>query len=194
MLKRLIRKYRWLIGAFAAPVILLLAGTALIVVDGLVDDLGTADVAVVLGSKVERDGKPSARLRARLDRTLEIYRQNLCPWIITSGGVGKEGFDEAAVMRDYLAANGVPRDRILVDSLGINTQATAANAARLAREHGFRTVIVVSQYFHVPRSELALRRNGFSTVHTAHARWFEWRDVYSSVREAVGYVVYWYRG
>lgn len=183
MLKRLIRKYRWLIGAFAVPVILLLAGTALIVVD----DLGTADVAVVLGSKVELDGKPSARLRARLDRTLEIYRQNLCPWIITSGGVGKEGFDEAAVMRDYLAANGVPRDRILVDSLGINT-------ARLAREHGFRAVIVVSQYFHLPRSELALRRNGFSTVHTAHARWFEWRDVYSSVREAVGYVVYWYRG
>ena len=194
MLKRLIRKYRWLIGAFAVPVILLLAGTALIVVDGLVDDLGTAYVAMVLGSKVELDGKPSARLRARLDRTLEIYRQNLCAWIITSGGVGKEGFDEAAVMRDYLAANGVPPDRILVDSLGINTQATAVNTARLAREHGFRTVIVVSQYFHVPRSELALRRNGFSTVHTAHARWFEWRDIYSSVREAVGYVVYWFRG
>lgn len=173
--------------------LLLLAATVVLVIDGLCDEPGAADVAIVLGNKVELDGKPSARLRARLDRTVELYREQKCPWIITSGGVGKEGFDEAVVMRDYLVAAGVPRDRILVDSLGLTTGATAANAAMLAKTHGFHSALVVSQYFHMPRCRLALQRAGFAPVYTAHARYFEWRDVYSSLREAVGYGVYWWR-
>ena len=51
-----------------------LLGTGLLVLDGLCDHLGHADVALVLGSRVELDGSPSLRLRARLDRTLELYR------------------------------------------------------------------------------------------------------------------------
>ena len=76
--------------------------TGILVTAGLRDQLGKADIALVLGSKVELDGKPSTRLRARLDRTLELYRAGYFPAIIASGGLGKERFDEAVVMRDYL--------------------------------------------------------------------------------------------
>ena len=104
---------------------LILAGTAILVVAGLRDDIGKADAALVLGCKVELDGTPSTRLRARLDRTLELYQAGHFPKIITSGGVGKEGFDEAAVMRDYLVARGVPTEHIIVDSDGTTTFASA---------------------------------------------------------------------
>jgi len=52
---------------------------------------------------------------------------------------------------------------------------------------------VVSQYFHLPRARLALRRFGIETVYSAHAFFFEARDVYSSVREVFGYGEYLWR-
>lgn len=184
---------RRIIIAFIVALGLTLLGTAILVIDGLRDELGKADVALVLGSKVELDGTPSARLQARLDRTLEMYRAGYFSKVITSGGVGIEGFDEAVVMKDYLAARGIPKEHILVDSTGINTFASAKRTAEMARENGFKSVFVVSQYFHIPRSRLALHRFGISTVYSAHAHIFEGRDIYSSVREFLGYLSYWFR-
>lgn len=168
-------------------------GTTVLVVIGLQDDIGHADAALVLGSKVELDGTPSARLRARLDRTLELYQAGHFPKIITSGGVGIEGFDEAVVMRDYLAARGVPGENIIVDSAGLTTFASAQNTLQIARRQGFKSILVVSQYFHLPRSRMALRRFGITTVYSAHARIFELRDIYSSFREFFGCLSYLFR-
>src|SRR5262245_47660290 len=91
-MKKLTR-IRRLLTALGTAVGLSLLGTATLVLVGLHEEIGKADVALVLGSKVELDGTPSARLRARLDRTLELYRAGNFPKIITSGGLGKEGFD-----------------------------------------------------------------------------------------------------
>ena len=162
----------------------------LIVADGLTDDIRAADVAIVPGNTVEKDGRPSARLGARLDRTVALYRQGLFPDVIVSGGVGVEGFDEAEVMKRYLVENGVPEGRIHVDGGGATTHLTARNASRMMRENGWRSAMVVSQYFHVPRMRLALERSGVAPVFSAHAPYFERRDVYSIAREVVGYGAY----
>jgi uncharacterized SAM-binding protein YcdF (DUF218 family) len=143
---------------------------------------------------VQPDGRPSPRLRARLDRALELYRENMFEKIIVSGGIGKEGFDEAAAMGDYLASHGVPRERIIQDNEGVTTYASAANALRILREQKLTGVLVVSQYFHVPRTKLALRKFGIAPVYSAHARYFEARDVYSIARELVAYIQYSCRG
>jgi vancomycin permeability regulator SanA len=176
--------------ACAIALLACLVATAVLVFDGLHDRLGRADVGLVLGSKVEPDGAPSTRLRARLDRTVELYKDAFFPVVIASGGLGKEGFDEAAVMRDYLVAHGVPQDRIIVDSAGADTFLSAHNARDIARTRGFRSVLVVSQYFHLPRARLAVARFGFFPVYSAHARYFELRDLYSTPRELAGYVKY----
>lgn len=162
----------------------------LIVVDGLRDDIHAADVAIVPGNTVEKDGRPSARLSARLDQTVALYRQGLFPDVIVSGGVGSEGFDEAEVMKRYLVENGVPEGSIHVDSGGATTHLTARNASRMMRENGWQSALVVSQYFHVPRMRLALKRSGVTPVFSAHAQYFERRDVYSIAREVVGYGAY----
>jgi vancomycin permeability regulator SanA len=171
----------------------LVIGTLVLAVAGLCDDTGKADVSLVLGSKVESDGTPSIRLRARLDRTLELYRAGYFPTIITSGGIGKEGYDEAVVMRDYLVAHGVPQEHVIVDNGGVTTYASARNTLRICRDRQFQSVLVVSQYFHVPRSRLALQRFGIARVYSAHAYLFELRDLYSAPRELVGYLSYLFR-
>jgi vancomycin permeability regulator SanA len=169
---------------------ILFFGTAILVIAGLNDDLGHADVALVLGSKVETDGTPSARLRARLDQTLACYRAGYFPEVIVSGGIGKEGHDEAAVMRDYLVGHGIPAEHILMDNNGITTFASARNTRDIAQQVNFHTVFVISQYFHIPRARLALHRFGFATVYSVHAPYFEERDVYSAPREFLGYLSY----
>jgi vancomycin permeability regulator SanA len=165
-------------------------GITVLVWDGLHDDVHPADLGVVLGNTVFPDGTPSPRLAARLDRTLELHREGMFHWVLVSGATGKEGRDEALAMRDYLLRNGVPAAQVLVDSDGHTTFATAANASALMKQHGLRSALVISQYFHVPRVRLALQRFGVAKVYSAHARYFELRDIYSVPRELIGFVRY----
>ncbi len=164
-----------------------------IIVSGLRDDIAHADVGLVLGNKVELDGTPSPRLRARLDRTLDLFHGGYFPSVIVSGGFGKEGYDEAAVMADYLVSHGVPAAQVILDSHGDTTFASAVNTARISKERGFKSVFVVSQYFHIPRARLALTRCHITEIHSAHAHFFEWRDMFSVPRDTAGYASYYFR-
>ncbi|MBI1320563.1 MAG: YdcF family protein [Candidatus Hydrogenedens sp.] len=179
--------------AIAIPILVYALAMLAIVVAGMRDDTAKADAAVVLGNRIEADGQPSDRLRARLDRALELYESGMVPLVIVSGGIGLEGFDEATVMRAYLMDHGIPADRVIADSEGVNTWSTARNAARILRERDLHSAYAVSQYFHVPRTRLAFRRFGIETVYGAHPRYFEWRDVYSTFREVAAYAVYSFR-
>ncbi len=161
-----------------------------IAITGLRDEIKPADVAVVLGNTVDPDGQPSARLQARLDKTVQLYHQKVFPQAIVSGGVGAEGFDEAVVMKQYLVARGVPAARIYVDSSGANTYLTAQRTAELMTKHRWQSAIAISQYFHLPRTKLALQKFGVPTVYTAHANFFEPRDLYSTVREVFSCLFY----
>lgn len=167
-----------------------LIASSLLIFIGMNDEIHEADVAVVLGNTVNPDGSPSRRLAARLDAAIELYQRGLFDNVIVSGGVGREGFDEAAVMKDYLTRRGIPQNKIIADSLGLTTSATAKNVAAIAKEHNWSSVFVISQYFHIPRCRLALSRAGIEPVYAAHARYFEFRDIYSALREVIGYLAY----
>jgi len=170
-----------------------LLGALLIVADGLRDDIHPVDVAIVLGNTVESDGRPSDRLRARLDKAVELYRDGLFQHVIVSGGVGVEGFNEAEVMKRYLIGQGVPEGCIIADGEGATTALTARKAAQVMKEQGWQSALVISQYFHISRTRLAVESYGVRPVYGAHADYFELRDVYSIAREVIGYVAYWLR-
>lgn len=182
-MKRLTLLILVLLGGFV------LAGSV-IVATGLNDKITNADVIIVPGNAVAPNGTPSPRLQARLDAALKLYQEHRAPLIFVSGGTGKEGFDEAISMSTYLSKNGVPSAAIVKDSLGIDTAATARNAAIFMRANNLKSAIIATQYFHVARTKLALERNGIQVTGTAHARYIEMRDLYSIPREAIAYVAY----
>ena len=178
--------------SLSALAVFLLATTALVGA-GLNDKLAPADVIVVPGNTILPDGTPSPRLQARLDVALRQFQEHRAPRILVSGATGKEGFDEAASMAHYLQSRGVPAGAIIEDNQGWTTDATARNAALLMRAHGWKTAMVATQYFHVPRFRLALERAGIAVSGNVHAPYFELRDLYSVPRETVGYAVYFMR-
>ncbi|NLW47384.1 MAG: YdcF family protein [Firmicutes bacterium] len=162
----------------------------LIIFDGLNDNLNKADLGIVLGNKVDNNGQPSNRLKSRLDKAVELYHKGFFRYIIVSGGIGKEGFDEAEVMRDYLINNRIPSKVIIIDSRGKNTYLTAINSKLIMESFGFKSALIITQYYHVTRTRLAFSKVGIEKVFSAHADFFELRDIYSLLREFFGYYKY----
>ena len=116
-----------------------------------------ADLALVLGNTVGPGNRPLPRLRIRLEAALALYRRGGCRMLMVSGGVEDDGRDEAAGMKQWLVEHGVPAEAIVEDRHGDNTRASARNARAWLDAHGQRSVVVVSQYFHLPRARLAIR-------------------------------------
>ena len=181
---------RWLrkAAALAAPVVLPLGW---LIADGARDDAGQADVAVILGNKVHPSGQPSQHLRERLQRGLALFESGEVQHVIVSGGLGVEGHEEAEVMARWLVERGVPRERIVIDREGNTTWDTASHAAAIMRERGWISACVVSQYFHLTRSKLALRRNGVEDVRGVRAELnLTRKELYSLAREVAGLYYY----
>ena len=108
--------------------------TIVIITDGLRPDDGIADAIVVLGNKVEKNGVPSQRLRDRLNKAIMIFQDGRAKYIIVSGGIGAEGYDEAITMKNYLLIHDIPEICIITDSNGVNARATAKFTSAVFRK------------------------------------------------------------
>lgn len=85
-------------------------------------------------------------------------------------------------------SHGVPKGKIIIDNNGNTTEETARNVKKM--NLAIHSITVVSQYYHITRTKLAFKKEGYEKVYGAHAAYFEWRDLYSIVREFLGYYKY----
>lgn len=164
-----------------------MAHTLYIIIDGLSDIGQKADLAIILGNKVNEDGTLSERLTKRLESGVFLYREHRVKKILVSGGFGKEGFYEGDKMKEYLIHQGIPDSVIMVDNKGNTTRATVDNTMKLKEKYPFSSAIVVSQYFHVTRTKKLFKDKGFTNISSVSPHYFEWRDFYSILREFPAY-------
>lgn len=181
MLKNIF-KYTFIIGAAW-----FIIHSIYIISDGLNNTKQNAGIAVVLGNKINEDGTLSPRLKARLDQSIELYRQKQVKDIIVSGGLGKEGYWEANEMKKYLVENKIPSEKIITDNYGDNTEKTVMNTIRIADSLKQNKIISVSQYYHQTRIKKLFKENNFNHVTSSSPKYFEMRDVYSIFREFFAY-------
>ncbi|MBX7225743.1 MAG: YdcF family protein [Chitinophagales bacterium] len=160
-------------------------------IDGLISYKEKADLAVVLGSKVNEDGTLSKRLTQRLECVLALYKDKQVNHIMVSGGFGKEGFYEGDKMKTFLIAHHVPDSIIIVDNQGNNTLATVDNSLIIQDSLKATSILVVSQYFHLTRTKMLYHKRGFHQVYSASPYYFEVRDIYSLFREFVAFYTSW---
>jgi uncharacterized SAM-binding protein YcdF (DUF218 family) len=124
------------------------------------DQARPAGAIVVLGA-AQYVGHPSPVLRARLDHAIALWRQNLAPKLIVTGGIGTgDTTSEAAVSRRYCMQHGVPSDAILLENEGRTTSQSVAAVAKLMKRLGRRDVLLVSDPFHMLRLTIIARRHG----------------------------------
>ncbi len=137
------------------------------------DEVRPADAIVVLGA-AQYDGRPSPVLQARLDHALYLYREDLSPTVIVTGG-RREGdrFAEAEVGAEYLETEGVPPDAILAEDDGTTTFESLERVHELAREQGIDTVLLVSDPLHSERVKTMAEDLGFEEAWTSPASYVE---------------------
>lgn len=113
---------------------------------------------VVLGA-AQYNGRPSPVFRARLDHALGLYREELAPRIIVTGGIGRgDTTSEATAGRQYLVSRGVPPGAVVAQAHGRSTEASMTAVAGWLARRRLRRVILVSDPFHMFRLRLEARR------------------------------------
>jgi len=156
------------------------------------DEARPADVILVLGA-AEYRGRPSQVLRARLDHALELYQRNLAPRIMTTGGAGGDPvFTEGGVGRAYLIGHGVPAEAIIVENEGETTVESTAMAGEIMRRMGLRSVIVVSDGYHIYRVKRMLQFRGLSVYGSPRKERIPegLREDWNYVKQAIGYLMW----
>ncbi|HEY2017564.1 MAG TPA: YdcF family protein [Bryobacteraceae bacterium] len=156
------------------------------------DEAQPADIILVLGA-AEYRGRPSPVLKARLDHALELFDQHLAPRIMTTGGAGGDPiFTEGGVGRTYLMSHGVPADSIVVEAEAESTVESTAMAGEIMRRMGLRSVIVVSDGYHIYRVKKMLQFRGLNVYgsprkeHTPDPLHEGW----NYVKQAIGYLLW----
>jgi|GEM_PF-65722 len=131
------------------------------------DEARPVDAIVVMGA-AQYNGRPSEVLAARLDHALNLYQEGLAPVIIVTGG-NQPGdvYTEAGTSEQYLLDRGVPQNAILMEDEGRDTWASMQNVAAVTQGTDIRTVLIVSDGFHLFRSERMAEAVGFDAYSSA---------------------------
>jgi uncharacterized SAM-binding protein YcdF (DUF218 family) len=123
-----------------------------------------ADVIILLGGSLNA-GKPYPDLNEAGDRILHatrLYKAGLAPKILISGGnVFANGRPpEAQDVADMLVDLGIARSALLIDSASRNTFENARESAKILQQQGFRTALLITSSFHMPRAFAVFRKAG----------------------------------
>lgn len=120
-------------------------------------------VAIVLGCRVNGE-EVSGCLEERLATALELHRTGVVQRLLLSGDHGRVGYDEVNVMKEWLAARGVPLGHLFLDHAGFDTYDSMVRARQVFQ---VADAVVVSQDFHLPRAVYLARKVGIDAVGVA---------------------------
>ncbi len=148
-----------------------------------------ADVIIVLGSGLRRDGRPGDALYRRSLRAAELYTEGFAPNVICTGGQ-TNGYprSEADACREVLEANGVPAGAIMLDDHSRSTEENALNSREIMAAQGWQDAVLVSDSFHMLRGQWIFESQGLmvypNPVPSTRVRRFWY--VQSVAREVLG--------
>lgn len=187
------RTHRLIIVASVSLLFMVVMPLAQITFLGTTDYRRAAGAIVVLGAKVESTGQASIELANRVATATELYQAGLAPTIVMSGGIEPSGQNEAQVMGSLAEREGVPAEAIVLDQSGINTAATVADTTRLFGRLQVHRILVVSQFYHLPRVKLAYERAGLQALTVPAHETFIHQTPFLVLREVPAFWLYYLR-
>lgn len=108
---------------------------------------------VLLGYALDEEGNIQEALEYRLELALKLLKQNPTSKIIVTGGVPKNGINEAQAMHEWLVDQGIDEDRIIQESLATDTVENALFSMKKATEiESSNNLTVISSAVHIRRS------------------------------------------
>lgn len=90
----------------------------------------------------------------RTEFAIRLYRENWAPILLTVGATGSR---PAPLMAELAEKRGVPKENIIVEPNSHNTRQNAENTLRLANDHGWQKIILVTSPQHQLRAYLTFK-------------------------------------
>lgn len=121
----------------------------------------TYDVAILLGGVVDDRVQATSGQRAfndnneRLLETFDLLRSGKARNAIVSGGsvsADRTRVTEAIALAEQLAEWGIDPDRVVIEGHARNTYENAVDSSALVRARGWKSVLIVTSAFHMPRA------------------------------------------
>ena len=125
------------------------------------------DAVIILGCRVQKDGKPSLMLRKRLEAAYEYLSENEGVICVAAGGQGEdEPISEGQAMKTALVEMGIDENRIIVEDESENTEENLKFSAKRLEEAGIevKEAAIVSDGFHLFRASLFAEKAGLETT------------------------------
>lgn len=127
-------------------------------------------VAIVLGNAPAGTDEPTTAQTARCLKAYELYKSGEVNKLLVTGGFTRDHISEARMMKIALVTFGVPPDDILEDEFASSTIENGLFASKMFEERGWaKTGILVSQQYHLPRSQGIFQKQGFTLKDAAAA-------------------------
>lgn len=155
----------FLLAALLAVVLAYCAASIIIMRAGRSTPPEDLEYLIVLGAMVRPDGLPTRALRYRLEAARSYLAEHPATIAIVSGGQGAdEPVSEAAAMACWLADRGVDSEHIIQESASTTTAENLSLSTQLVPGLRKRRVGIVTNDFHLYRSLLIARKQGFQRV------------------------------
>lgn len=149
-------------------------------------DIPPADVTIVLGAAVKKDGTPSDALQDRIETAVRLYNAGATKVLLMTGDGGGRRQDEVSAMKQEAMRLGVPEQFIVTDPEGYRT---FESCRRTIEQFHVTKAIVVTQKFHLPRAlflcnELGVESYGLVADQQKYekATFFKWREYFASAK------------
>lgn len=151
---------RWLIYLLRFAAISLLVwllvctGLALYIYSyGTTERARPADVIVVLGSGLFRDGSPGPSLWVRSRHAATLYHDGYATTIICTGGqAATRPRSEADACREVLGYYAVPASAVVLEANSYSTEENAMRVRDLMQANNWQSALVVTQGYHILRA------------------------------------------
>ena len=172
---------------FACGMALLIHTTASI------NERRSADVIIVLGAGINRDGSAGRALTRRAIQAAELYQQGYAPFVLCTGGMPvRRPRTEAQACAQVLRERGVPDSAIVLEEQSRSTEENALYSLQTMQAQAWSQALVVSDGFHMWRTRLIFGSYGIQAhsvgVQGAEDRLLSYSQ--SVVREVAA--VHWY--
>ena len=129
------------------------------------DHQPAAAIIVLSGPGGKPEGIDGETL-ARMERAIELFNADRAPLLILSGGSSSE-ISAAEAMRNYAVNEGVPDQRILLETRSRSTLQNGEFVGRMRPDLLDKPVIIVSHRYHMLRSLASFRWAGFKSLQAA---------------------------
>ena len=156
-----------------------------------------AQYLILLGGGIDKNGKLPQNVLYRVDAAAEYLNKHPSTICVVSGGKLKWlPIAEAPELKNQLVKRGVDEKRILVEDKALDTIQNFKYSCQMLMDYCNKTteeilnsnIVIVSNYFHLRRSERLANRMGFTNIQGLGAKIDAIYALHIYVREIAAYI------